>query len=143
MYLAVPLCSRHSIRSSILGTVLTHISAIPDRYTSCHVHLCVAFRWGTEREGKELTAPLTEVRLRSASLQGRNARPATKRRCISVGALKTHRNFWVCWQRVTEVSVLGAHWRQAISTQTVSPKGEMNHKRVNITELQRHVISLL
>lgn len=46
-------------------------------------------------------------------------------------------------QRVTEMAVLGAHWRQAIKAQAVSPKGEMNHKRLNITELKRHVISLL
>lgn len=46
-------------------------------------------------------------------------------------------------QHVTEITVLGAYWRQAIKAQTVSPKGEMNHKRVNISELKRHVISLL
>jgi len=46
-------------------------------------------------------------------------------------------------QHVKEIAVLGACWRQAIKAQTVSPRGEMNQKRVNITELQRHVISSL
>lgn len=47
------------------------------------------------------------------------------------------------WGSVTEIAVIRADWKQAIKAQTVSPRGEMNHKRVNITELKRHVIILL
>lgn len=88
LYLAVSLCLCHSIRSSVLCSVLMCINATSDQYAPSHGHLCVAFRWGTDGEGTALTAALAEVSLRRASLQGRKARPATKQRCISVGALK-------------------------------------------------------
>lgn len=55
------------------------------------------FPVGKWQGGHNLTAPLTEVRLASESLQGGKAHAAVKWCCVSVGALKTCCNYWGCW----------------------------------------------